>query len=113
MVININMRPGQIKKLELRRQIFSMLIFLGVEKVVDVNHLRSSMLIFSMLLPHPIIKRLSILWQKKHGGKQIGIAQIVKNYSVEIHKDDQKISRKSFFEIIFGILLLFFSGIFF
>ncbi len=107
------MRPGQIKKLELRRQIFSMLIFLGVEKVVDVNHLRSSMLIFSMLLPHPIIKRLSILWQKKHGGKQIGIAQIVKNYSVEIHKDDQKISRKSFFEIIFGILLLFFSGIFF
>ena len=30
-----------------------MLIFLGLEKVVDVNHLRSSMLIFSLLVPHP------------------------------------------------------------
>jgi hypothetical protein len=55
MVINIDMRPGQKKKLEQRRQIFSMLIFLGVKKVVDVNHLRLSMLIFSMLLPHPKI----------------------------------------------------------
>jgi hypothetical protein len=32
---------------------FSILIFLGVKKVVDVNHLRWSMLIFLMLLPHP------------------------------------------------------------
>jgi hypothetical protein len=30
-----------------------MLIFLGLEKVVDVNHLRLSMLIFSLLVPHP------------------------------------------------------------
>jgi hypothetical protein len=30
-----------------------MLVFLGLEKVVDVNHLRSSMLIFSLLVPHP------------------------------------------------------------
>ena len=44
---------AQKKKLEQRRQTFSMLIFLGVEKVVDVNHLRPSMLIFSMLIPHP------------------------------------------------------------
>ncbi len=28
-------------------------IFLRVKKVVDVNHLRSSMLIFSLLVPHP------------------------------------------------------------
>jgi hypothetical protein len=39
------------KKLEQRRQTFSMLIFLGVQTVVDVNHLLPSMLIF--LLPHP------------------------------------------------------------
>jgi hypothetical protein len=46
-------RP-QKKKLELRRRTFSMLIFLGAEKVVDVNHLRSSMLIFLLLVPHPV-----------------------------------------------------------
>ncbi len=32
-----------------------MLIFLGVQTVVDVNHLLPSMLIFSLLLPHPNI----------------------------------------------------------
>jgi hypothetical protein len=41
------------KKLEQRRRTFSMLIFIGVEKVVDVNHLQPSMLIFSLLVPHP------------------------------------------------------------
>jgi hypothetical protein len=44
---------AQKKKLEQRRQTFSMLIFLGVQTVVDVNHLLPSMLIFSLLLPHP------------------------------------------------------------
>jgi hypothetical protein len=39
------------KKLEQRRRTFSMLIFLGVKKVIDVNHLRS--LIFLLLVPHP------------------------------------------------------------
>ena len=45
---------AQKKKLEQRRQTFSMLIFLGVQTVVDVNHLLLSMLIFLLLLPHPI-----------------------------------------------------------
>ncbi len=51
---NIDIGPGPKKKLEQRQQTFSMLIFLGVETVVDVNHLLPSMLIFSLLLPHPI-----------------------------------------------------------
>ena len=50
---NIDIRPGPPKKLEQRRRTFSMLIFLGVEKVVDVNHLRPLMLIFSLLVPLP------------------------------------------------------------
>ena len=50
---NIDIGPGPKKKLEQRRQTFSMLIFLGVQTVVDLNHLLPSMLIFSLLLPHP------------------------------------------------------------
>ena len=51
---NINNPIGPPKKLEQHRQTFSMLIFLGVENLVNVSHLRPSMLIFSMLVPHPL-----------------------------------------------------------
>ncbi len=50
---NIDIGPGPKKKLELCRRTLSMLIFLGVENLVDVSHLRPSMLIFSTLIPHP------------------------------------------------------------
>ncbi len=46
--IDIGLGPKK-KKLEQRRQTFLMLIFLGVQTVVDVNHLLPSMLIFSLL----------------------------------------------------------------
>jgi hypothetical protein len=39
-----------------------MLIFLGLKKVVDVNHLRSSMLIFSLLVPHPVLRYENIIF---------------------------------------------------
>ena len=56
--IDIGLGPPP-KKLELRRRTLSMLIFLGVKKVVDVNHLLSLMLIFLMLLPHPFYKSIT------------------------------------------------------
>jgi hypothetical protein len=38
-----------------------MLIFLGVENLVDVSHLQPSMLIFAMLIPHPTFSMLIFL----------------------------------------------------
>jgi hypothetical protein len=69
---NIDNGPGPPqKKLEQCQQTFSMLIFLGVETVVDVNHLLPSMLIFLLLLPHPqtfciYFKQILTLFENQH-----------------------------------------------
>ncbi len=46
--------PKKKKKLELLWRTFLMLIFLWVQKLVDVSHFRLSMLIFLRLVPHPL-----------------------------------------------------------
>ncbi len=58
---------AQKKKLELRRRTLSMLIFLGVENLVDVSHLQPSMLIFSMLIPHPGKVGRILIWRYTEG----------------------------------------------
>ncbi len=67
--------PPPKKKLEQRRHTLSMLIFLEVEKVVDVNHLRPSMLIFSMLLPHP--EKTDIVTRIRHVETKIDLIFIL------------------------------------
>jgi hypothetical protein len=84
---NIDIRPGPPKKLELRWQTFLMLIFLWLQKLVDVGHLRLSMLIFLLLVPNP--KK----WQDLYLSSRAQInycSWVFLKYTFLTHKDNWK-----------------------